>query len=108
MDKTAFMKIYIVAAFILLLSCKKDNVDDKTPIDATGEILYISRRIPNSADWQMFLMNTNGTDQRIVSNSLVRCAPPILSNSGTKIAFTTYDNSNYYNLYIIDKDGQNQ
>lgn len=79
-----------------------------TPIDAKGEILFISRRISNSADWQMFLMNADGTNQRIVSNSLVRCSPPILSNSGTKVAFTTYDSNYYYNLYIIDKDGQNQ
>ncbi len=102
------MKKYIVAAFIILASCKKDAVVDLTPIDAKGEILFISRRISNSADWQMFLMHADGTNQRIVSNSLVRCSPPILSNSGTKVAFTTFDNNYYYNLYIIDKDGQNQ
>lgn len=79
-----------------------------TPIAVKGEILFISRRIPNSADWQMFLMNVDGTNQRAVSNSLVRCSPPILSNNGTKIAFTTYDNNYYNNLYIIDIDGQNQ
>jgi TolB protein len=101
------MKRYIVAAFILLSSCKKDHVVDMTPIDAKGEILFISRRIPNSADWQMFLMNADGSNQRIVLNNLVRCAPPILSNSATKIAFTAYEN-NYYILYVIDKDGQNQ
>lgn len=101
------MKNYFAAALIILSSCKKDAVVDMTPINAKGEILFISRRISNSADWQMFLMNSDGTNQRIVSNSLVRCSPPILSNSGTKVAFTTYDN-NYYNLYIIDKDGQNQ
>ena len=102
------MKKYFIAVFIILSSCKKDAVVDMTPIDAKGEILFISRRISNSADWQMFLMNTDGTNQRAVSNNLVRCSPPILSNSGTKVAFTTYDNNFYYNLYIIDIDGQNQ
>ena len=102
------MKNVFVVALIILSSCKRDVVDDNTPIDAKGEILFISRRISNSADWQMFLMNIDGTNQRAVSNNLVRCSPPVLSNSGTKVAFTTYDNNFYYNLYIIDIDGQNQ
>lgn len=102
------MKKYFVAAFIILSSCKKDAIVDMTPIDAKGEILFISQRISNSADWQMFLMNTDGKNQRTLSNNLVRCSPPILSNSGTKVAFTTYDNNFYYNLYIIDIDVQNQ
>lgn len=102
------MKKYIIAAFIFLSSCTKDAVVDMTPINATGEILFISRRISNSADWQIFIMNANGTNQRAVSNNLVRCSPPILSNDKTKIAFTTYDNNFYYNLYVIDIDGQNQ
>jgi TolB protein len=78
-----------------------------TAINVKGEILFISRRIPNSPDWQMFLMNADGTNQIAVTNNVVRCSPPILSNSGTRIAFTTYENF-YYNLYIIDIDGQNQ
>jgi TolB protein len=101
------MKKYLVAALVILSSCRKDAVVDITPIHAKGEILFISRRISNSADWKMFLMNTDGTNQRAISNNIVRCSPPILSQSGTKIAFTTYDDF-YYNLYIIDVDGQNQ
>jgi TolB protein len=101
------MKRYLVAALVVAASCKKDTAVDLTPIRAEGEIVFISRRIANSADWRIFLMNADGTNQRALSNSLVRCAAPISSNSGTKIAFTTYEN-NYYNLYIIDKDGQNQ
>lgn len=101
------MKKYIFAALIILSSCKKEAVIDMTPINANGEVLFISRRIPNNADWQMFLMNIDGTNQRAISNILVRCSPPIISNNETKIAFTTYDNSFNYNLYIIDIDGQN-
>ncbi|HEY5771961.1 MAG TPA: hypothetical protein VIS75_05000 [Chitinophagaceae bacterium] len=102
------MKNIFVAALIILSSCKRDVVVDNTPIDAKGEILFISRRISNSADWQMFLMNIDGTNQRAVSNNILRCSPPVLSNSGSKVAFTTYDNNFYYNLYIVDIDGQNQ
>lgn len=79
-----------------------------TPINAQGEILFISRRISNSADWQMFLMNADGTNQRLLSNSIVRCSPPILSHNGKKVAFTTYDSNYNYYLYIVDIDGQNQ
>src|SRR5688572_5455888 len=102
------MRNYIIATFLILTSCKKDEVIDMTPIDAQGDILFISRRISNSADWKIFLMNADGTNQRTLSDSLVRCAPLVVSNSGTKIAFTTYDNNHYYNLYIIDINGQNQ
>lgn len=79
-----------------------------SPIEATGEVFFIARRIPNRADWQMFLMNADGTNQRAVSNNIVRCAPPIVSNNGRKVAFTTYDNDFNYNLYVIDINGQNQ
>jgi TolB protein len=103
-----FMKKYVAIILLMLSSCKKDAANiDMTAIDAKGDILFISRRISNSADWQLFLMNADGTNQRLISNSLVRCASPALSNSGTMIAFTTYEN-NYYNLYIIGKDGKNQ
>jgi TolB protein len=102
------MKKYFVAVLIVLSSCKRDAVVDMTPISAKGEVLFISRRIPNSADWQMFLMNADGTDQRVLSNNLVRCATPVLSHSGSKVAFTTCDSNFFYNLYIIDINGQNQ
>ena len=100
------MKKYFVATLIILSSCKDEAVLDMTPIDIKGEILFISRRISNSSDWQMFLMSADGTNQRAVSNNLVRCSPPTLSHSGTKIAFTTYENLSN-NLYMIGKDGQN-
>ena len=102
------MKKYIFFALIILSSCNKNSVIDMSPIKATGEVLFISRRIPNSADWQMFLMNADGTNQRVVSNNIVRCAPPIPSHNGKKVAFTTYDTDFNYNLYVMDLDGQNQ
>ena len=102
------MRKYIAIAFIILSSCQKDSAVDMTPIDAPGEVLFIARRIPFSADWQMFRMNADGTDQKAVSNTLVHCYPPVLSNDGTKVAFTTYNNTFDYNLCIIDIDGQNE
>jgi len=108
LQKTGFMSKYFVCLFIIMAACKKDSGPDATPIDKNGEILFISRRVLNSADWQMVLMNADGTNQRTVSNVLVRCAPPVLSNSRKKIAFTTLDPDFNYVLYVIDIDGQNQ
>lgn len=102
------MKKYIVAALIILSSCRKEAAVDMTPINVNGEILFISRRIPNSSDWQMFLMNADGTNQRKVSNTTVQYLPPIVSNNGMKIAFTNFDSNYMYNLYVIDIDGTNQ
>ena len=113
------MNKYIFAAFILLSSCKKDNVPDTTvadttaadttavdmtPIDAKGEILFLSR-ISSIPEYKVFLMNADGTNQKAVSNSVAICAPPVLSNSKTKIAFTIWEND-YECLYVVDKDGQ--
>lgn len=98
------MKKYLVCVIIILSACRKE---DMTPIDAKGEILFISRRIPNSADWQMFVMNIDGTNQRLVSSEVVPCLPPVLSNDGKKIAFYLHQN-NTVNLFTIDIDGQNQ
>ena len=102
------MRKYIAIGLIILSSCQKDNAVDMTPIDAKGDVLFIARRIPFSADWQMFLMSVDGTGQKNISNTLVHCSPPVLSNSGTKVAFTTYNNTSDYNLFIIDIDGKNE
>jgi Tol biopolymer transport system component len=102
------MKKYFVVLLVILSSCKKDNAVDMTPINANGEVLFISRRIPNSADWQMFLMNANGTNQRLISNSIVGCTNPILSYNGKKVLFTSCDSNFYCNLYVIGIDGLNQ
>jgi Tol biopolymer transport system component len=99
------MKKYAVLALLALSACKKNDVDT-TPINIQGDILFISRRTPNSAEWTLYMMNADGTNQRPLLNNYVRCTPPVLSRNGSKIAFTTYDNG-FYNLYTINKDGQN-
>jgi TolB protein len=107
------MKKYLAAFLIVLSSCKKEvAVDgppiDMTPIKAEGKIFFISRRIFNSSDWQMFTMNADGTDQKLLTNSIVLCEPPVLSHNGKKIAFTTYGASTVNYFSVIDIDGQNE
>lgn len=99
------MKKYAVLILIALSACTKNENADTTPIDTEGDIVFISRRTPDG-EWTMYIMNSDGTNQRAILNSYVRCAPPVISHNGNKIAFTTYEN-NTYKLYAINKDGQN-
>ena len=100
------MKKYFIIALVFISSCQKKITDQIKTIDAKGEILFTSQRFPNNSDWQIILMNADGTNQRPVSGKAVDCSPPIVSNNKRKVAFTTYENL-YRNLYVIDIDGQN-
>lgn len=103
------MKKYLFAALVIFASCKKDKaVIDMSPIDAKGDIFFISRRISNSPDWQMYVMHADGTNQRLISNSIVPCSPPVVSNSGRQVAFLTCDSSYIYSLNVINIDGTGQ
>ncbi len=102
-------KIAILLTLILTLisfSCSKDINITKLDCNSDSEILFISRRISNSADWQIYIMDCNGNNQRTLLDKIVRYSRPICSHDGSKIAFTTYVDKTYY-LYIIDKEGQN-
>ena len=101
------MKQLFIVALIFLSSCQKNITDDvTTPIDLKGKIVFVSGRNPNSSDFQLFLMNANGTDQKLISNQMVDCHPPVLSHNKKKIVFTVYENL-YNSLYVVDVDGQN-
>ncbi len=100
------MKKLFIAAFVILSSCQKDVTDQIQPIYVKGEVLFISRRVANNAEWQLFLMNADGSNQRLLSATTVDCSPPVVSHNRKKIAFSNYENSNR-NFYVIDIDGQN-
>ncbi len=78
-----------------------DSVD-MTPIQANGEIVYLSRTPPNG-DWLIFVMKADGTNKRLLCDSLVACHRPAVSNDGMKVAFITKTG----NFYVIDLNGQN-
>jgi len=102
------MKKYLIGAIILLSACKKESPIDFSAIDAKGDILFLSRRTGNTADWHMFLMNADGSGQKEVANISTTCARPVLSHDGKKIAFSSVDNTNTVNLFVVDIDGQNK
>jgi Tol biopolymer transport system component len=104
------MKRYAAILLLALAACKKDHQQpgpdlsvDPTLLDNTpAEVVFISRRIDNSADWQLYGMNMDGTNQRLLSDRIVQCAPVTASNDGQKITFNTYEN-NRQQLYVLDK-----
>jgi TolB protein len=91
--------ILLIILIIHLFSC---NEGTDGP-DGNGRVFFITRRIPNSADWQIYVMDFTGESQHRAINKIVNYARPGISYTSRKIAFTTYENQ--YNLYISNLDG---
>lgn len=89
---------------ILTFDCE-DNSIVSSKIDS--KILFISRRIENSAEWNLFSMNLDGAQQERLTNLTVRCEKVSVSHSGQTILFVHYSDDNYYELYSINTDGTN-
>jgi Tol biopolymer transport system component len=99
------MKKYFIVSLVFISSCQKNITDQTGTINIKGEIVYVSTRIINNYPIpQIFGMNADGTNQRLIFDK--PAGPPVLSHSKKKIAFTTNENS-YACLYTIDIDGQN-
>lgn len=103
------MKKYAAIFLLAIAACKKDNQEQEPdplvrPLidNAPAEVAFISRRIDNSADWQLYLMNMDGTNQRLISDRIVQCAPVTASHDGQKITFTAYENLKKQ-LYVLNK-----
>jgi TolB protein len=94
----------VILFTIIFQSCSKESDYFELYCQSESKVLFISRRIPESAEWRIYLMNCDGTDQRTLSDKLVRCSRPVVSSDGKMIAFTTYEDKTYH-LYIIEKDG---
>lgn len=95
-------KILVLAFITLIVGCEKDSYNFT---DVDSQILFISRRVENTADWYLMTMNGDGTNQKIISEIDVRCEKPSLSHDGTRIIFTHYSEDYIYELYMINTDG---
>ena len=102
------MKRYVALLTVILLSCSKDSSVFNPPgSEESNEIVFISRRIENSADWQLYIMNPDGTEQRKLTDDIVTCQTPVVSPDGENIAYTTYQD-NTYKLWVVDRNGGNK
>jgi len=94
--------IIFITIFSILISCTKDNVVIK---DIDFNILFISRRINNSADWKIYSMNKDGTEQKEIVDLTVRYDYPMISNYGKKLLFVHNSEAWDYELYLVNTDG---
>jgi Tol biopolymer transport system component len=80
-----------------------DFVSPKTD----SKIIFISRRIENSADWNLFIMNIDGSQQLKLTELTVRCEKVVVSHSGQTVLFVHNTDDYFYELYSISIDGTN-
>ena len=85
-------------------SCEEgDFVSPKT----NSKIIFISRRIENSADWNLFVMNFDGSQQFKITDLTVRCEKAVISHSGKTVLFVHNSEDFFYELYSVNIDGTN-
>lgn len=106
------MRKYLAIALVLLAACNKDEYKDPPlnhdPIDAKGDILFISRRTPNSAAWTVYRMNADGTNQHALTAPFDDVSKLVPSHDSKKVLFVTRDFTTFsYSLVVMDVDGQN-
>ncbi len=97
---------FFVAAISLLLIIGCDQKDGIFP-RKNDKILFISQRIENKAEWNLFSMNIDGTEQRKIIDLTARCEKPVVSHSGKAILFVHNTDDFFYELYSANVDGSN-
>lgn len=100
------IKYITLIIVVLLITCCEKQDSDFSQTDS--KIIFISRRIENSADWNLLIMNNDGTQQEKITNLTVRCEKPVVSHSGETVLFVHYTEDFFYELYSINIDGTNQ
>ena len=104
------MLLLLCCVVLAMNSCfiVEENVTEEREqfICAESEIVFISRRIEGSADYQVYIMKCDGSEERKLVDKVADCAGVSASPTGNKIAFIAREND-LRNLYIVDRDGQN-
>lgn len=95
---------FVVIFLVLIANCTQE--DEIFP-RKNAKILFLSQRIENHAEWHLFSMNEDGTEQQKIIELSVRCDKPVISHSGKKVLFVHYTTDFYYELYSAKIDGTN-
>jgi len=94
-------------AIILVFSCLFGISILATADNNSHNICFVSNRFGN---WDLFLINEDGTDLRRLTTSELNETTPIWSPDGMKILFISEEGNFFnmvFNLWVINKDGSN-
>jgi Tol biopolymer transport system component len=70
-----------------------------------GRIVFASKRVEDQ--YEIFVMNADGTDKRRLTHTPYEDTDPIWSRDGTLIAFVS-DRSGRFEIYLMNADGSNE
>jgi len=115
-DNMIIMKLLKLAILfiisIIITSCEieptnycEDDIVNNSKVDSN--IVFISWRTPNSEEFSLCSMNLDGSQQKILTNLIVRCEKPVISHSGKTVLFVHPSPDGFYELYSISVDGSN-
>ena len=93
---------FVIIFLLLHIGC---NQEDGIFPRKNAKILFLSQRIENKAEWNLFSMNNDGTEQRKIIDLSVRCDKPVVSHSGKKVLFVHNTDDFYSELYSANVDG---
>jgi len=106
------LSLLLIIGPLIFTTCedKEDLNHEQEDIDFSQnniKIVFISRRIANSAKCNLFIMNGDGSEQEKITDLTVRFEKPALSHSGKIVLFVHYTEDYFYELYSINLDGTN-
>jgi TolB protein len=96
--------IFTIILTVSITSCEKEDISSSM---ANSNIIFISRRNENSAEWSLCIMEKDGSNQQKLSDLTVRYSKPVISHSGKTVLFVHYTEDFFYELYSINTDGTN-
>ena len=92
--------VYLIFASVVTLSTALLMI----VVEAQAQIAFVSERDGNK---EIYVMNTNGKNQRRLTNNPLEDRDPSWSPDGKRIAFMS-DREENFEIYVMDADGGNQ